>query len=167
MALLVMDGLEECVLFMDQLANIPDDVIYEMLAAEADVVIEAQKKEINSLGLVETAKMRDSIKADNKFGKTRGKGMAQYINVYPHGVHHTYSGRAKTKAYKRSKHGRTYTYGGSDKKANNAEVAFIHEFGAPSRNIPAKQWMRKANEKAAPKAAEAAADVLQKYQDSL
>lgn len=167
MALLVMDGLEECVLFMDQLANVPEDVIYDMLHAEAEIVIEAQKSEINSLGLVETAKMRDSIKADSKRGLSRGKGLARYINVYPHGVHHLYRARTVTKTYKRSKSGRTYTYGGGEKKSNNAEVAFIHEFGAPTRHIPAKQWMRKANEKAAPKAAEAAADVLHKWQDSL
>ncbi len=167
MALLVMEGLEECVLFMDQLANVPDDIIHDMLAAEAEVVIEAQKKEIDSLGLVDTKKMRDSIKADNKFGKTRGKGFAQYINVYPHGVHHTYKARTTIKRYKRSKSGRTYIYGGGIKKSNNAEVGFIHEYGAPSRNIPAKQWMRKANEKAAPKASEAAAKVLHDWQDSL
>lgn len=167
MALILMDGLEDCVLFMDKLANVPEDVIYDMLYAEAEIVIDAQKKEIDSLGLVDTAAMRDSIKADTKRGLTRGKGTARYINVYPHGVHHMYRARTVTKTYKRSKSGRTYTYGGGEKKANNAEVAFIHEYGAPSRNITAKQWMRNANEKAAPRASEAAADVLQKYQDSL
>ena len=170
MALLVMDGLEECTLWMDQLANIPDDVISEMLNAEAEIVIDAQKKEIDSLELVDTAKMRDSIKADSKWGYSKSRrqqGEARYINVYPHGVHHLYRARVTTKAYKRSKHSRTYTYGGGEKKANNAEIAFINEFGAPSRNIPAKQWMRKANEKAAGRAAEAAANVLHKYQDSL
>ncbi len=158
------NGLEECMLFFDDLANIPEDVMLDMLDAEAEIVIEAQKKEIDTLGLVDTAKMRDSITADKKMMR---KGLTRYINVYPHGVHHRYSGREKTKAYKRSKHGRTYTYGGGERKANNAEVAFIHEFGAPGRNIPAKQWMRKANEKAAPAAAEAAAEVLHDWQNSL
>ncbi len=158
------DGLEECTLFFDELANIPENVIQDMLEAEAEIVIESQKKEIDTLGLVDTAKMRDSITADKKM---RYNGQERYINVYPRGVHHVYRGRMVTKKYKRSKHGRTYTYGGGEQKANNAEVAFIHEFGAPSRHIPAKQWMRKANEQAAGKAADAAAEVLHEYQNSL
>ncbi len=158
-------GLEECELFLDELANIPEDVIYDMLEAEAEIVVEAQKKELDTLGLVSAAAtMRDSIKADKK---RRNQGQVRYINVYPHGVHHLYRARVTTKKYKRSKSGRTYTYGGGVKKSNNAEVAFIHEFGAPSRNIPAKQWMRKANEKAAPAASEVAAKVLHNWQDSL
>ena len=164
MARLETNGLDEAFFTLEELANIPEDVIHDMLDAEAEVVIEAQKKELDKLGLVDTAKMRDSIKADKKMRK---KGLVRYINVYPHGVHHRYRARMVTKTYKRSKSGRTYTYGGGIKKSNNAEVAFIHEYGAPSRNIPAKQWMRKANEKAAGDASEAAARVLHKWQDSI
>lgn len=68
-------------------------------------------------------------------------GDGPYIQVYPYGTHHKYQGREKTKAYKRSKHGRTYTYGGGNKKATADEVAFILEYGAPSRNIEATHWM--------------------------
>ena len=43
--------------------------------------------------------------------------------------------------YARTKHGRTYTYGGGTRKATADEVGFILEYGAPSRNIPAHHWM--------------------------
>ena len=155
------DGLDGLVLDLDELAELDDDVIFDMLEAAGEVVAEAQRQKITSLGLVDTGLLRDSIKVDHKM---RGyMGGVRYINVYPQGAHHVYQSRVKTKAYKRSKHGRTYTYGGGTKTATAAEVAFIHEFGAPGRNIPAKQWMRTANEECADEAVSAEFKVYDDY----
>ena len=45
----------------------------------------------------------------------------------------------------------------------NAEVGFIHEYGAPGRHIPAKNWMKAANEGCADKATDAAFEVYDKF----
>ncbi len=154
------NGLEELILDLNELAEMPDDIVFDMLEAAGEVVVEAQKKQLDKMGLVDTTTLRDSIEIDHK---RKAKGNMRYINVYPHGPHHKYHSRVKTKAYQRSKHGRTYTYGGGDKEASNAEVAFVHEFGAEGRNIPASQWMRTANEGCADEAVDAEFRVYDQY----
>ena len=44
-----------------------------------------------------------------------------------------------------------------------SEIAFIHEFGAPRRNIKASEWMRKANEAATVEAINAAEKVYDNF----
>ena len=56
-----------------------------------------------------------------------------------------------------------YPQGTRTDGTRNAEVGFIHEYGAPGRGIPAKQWMRKANEQAEDAACTAAEDVYDDY----
>lgn len=142
------EGIDGLMLTLQQFEEIPDDVVEEMLIAGGAVVEAAQKAEIRSLGLVESGRLADSIQSVSKVGKRDGI-RKRFVLVYPAGSHHKYTRRKKTKAYKRSKHGRTYTVGGDVKTATNAEVGFVHEFGAPRAGIPAKQWMAKANEKSA------------------
>ena len=45
----------------------------------------------------------------------------------------------------------------------NAEVGYIHEYGAPGRHIPAKNWMKTANEGCADKATDAAFEVYDEF----
>ncbi len=142
------EGIDGLMLSLQEFAEIPDNVVEEMLMAAGKVVVEAQKAEIRSLGLVESGRLADSIKAFPKAGKKDGE-MKRYVLVYPSGTHHKYRRRRRTKTYQRSKHGRTYTVGGYLKTATSSEVGFVHEFGAPRAGIPAKQWMLKANEKCA------------------
>ena len=125
-----------------------DAKVEDMLDAGSKVVVEAQKRKILSLGLVDTGKLMKSIKAFPKVGGTKN-GWKRYVLVYPSGKHGSRNRRTVTKAYKQSKHGRTYTYGGDVKTVTNSEVGFIQEFGAPKKGIKAKQWMRKANEESA------------------
>lgn len=161
-------GIEGLELSFKEFAEIPDSVIEEMLDAEAKVVVAAHKRSIESLGLVggsddpNSGNLRDSIKAHKKAGG-RGNGFRRYVLVYPTGKHHTYSGVDKTKTYANSKSGRTYTTGGGEKVATNNDVGFVHEFGAPKRNIKASQWMLKANESSADAAATAAFKVYDKW----
>lgn len=141
-------GIEGLELSMQEFSEIPDEVVEEMLMAGGKVVEEAQKKKIRSLNLVKSEKLLKSIKAFSKAGGA-SNGWRRHVLVYPSGKHGTRNRRAVTKAYKRSKHGRTYTYGGDVKTVTNNEVGFIHEYGAPKRGITAKQWMRLANEECA------------------
>ncbi len=138
-------GLTEIIFSFDQIAEIPDDVAYAMLAAQGKVVAEAHKRKIKALGLVKTGKMLESIEYDKRLRK--GRGSKRFITVYPKGTHHFYNRRL----------------GGDKAEVTNAEVAFIHEFGTPKRNIPAKQWMKLANEGCADEAVAAAQRVYDDF----
>ena len=155
-------GIDELELSMSEISEIPRNIKIEMLMAGGQVAVEAQKRQIASLGLVNTGKLRDSIRAFPKIDRDGN----WYVLVYPYGKHHTYRRKEVTKAYIRSKHGRTYTIGGNVKDATNNEIGFVYEFGAPNRKIPALQWMRTANEQCSPQTTQAMMDVYSKWLES-
>ena len=159
-------GIEGLELSLEQFAQIPDAVVEEMLMAGGEVVVEAHKRSIETLGLVDTRKLKDSIKAHSKVG-TRDGVRKRYVLVYPAGKRGTRKRKEITKTYKRSKHGRTYTIGGDIVDVTNNEVGFVHEFGAPTRGIPARQWMRTANETSAEATTAAEFEVYDKWAKSL
>ena len=141
-------GLEGLMLSFREIKEIPDDVAFELLEAGGEVLAAAQKRSVISLGLVDSQKLANSIqvmKRRTAFAYKHNDN-DRYTIVHPEGRHHTYRSRVKTKVYKRSKSGRTYTVGGRVVEVTNSEVGFIHEFGAPQKGIPASQWMSKANE---------------------
>lgn len=138
-------GIDGLMLSMQEFAQIPDDVVDDMLDAGGRVTVAAQKQKLQDLGLVKTGKLRDSITAFPKAGGSKN-GWKRYVLVYPKGVRGKRRRRKKTKVYKNSRHGRTYTVGGDVKPVTNSEVGFIWEFGAPKRGIKASEWMRLANE---------------------
>ena len=141
-------GIEGLELSMAEVAEIPDEIVEEMLTAAGEVVVAAQRREITALGLVKTGKLLGSLKAISKAGSS-SNDFKRHVLVYPAGTHHKRRRRKVTKAYKRSKSGRTYTVGGDDKNVSSGEVGFILEFGAPKRGIKPRQWMKTANEKCA------------------
>lgn len=147
------NGLDEFSLSLKEIAELPESVKDNMLRAGADALIPALRRKLEALGLVDTGKLRDSITA---FRKLR-HGEVIY-KIYPAGKRRERKRRTVTKAYKRSKHGRTYTVGGNTVDVTNGEVGFIHEFGAGKRGIPATMWMLTTVEENADKveAAEAA-----------
>lgn len=135
MARIEFDGAD----LMDDLKNImdlPDEVLQNMLDAEADVVVEAQKDEIEKLGLEDTGQLKESIARTQKM-KVSNTGYGKYIEIYPQGTR---------------KDG-----------VRNAEVGFIHEFGAPHKGIAAKNWMNNANDKSADEAIAAAESVYDNF----
>lgn len=142
------EGIDGLMISFEEFSQIPDDVVEKILTAGGEVVVEAHKRSLDRLGLVDTSKLKDSIKAHSKVGTKNGERL-RYVLVYPGGTRGKRNRRKVTKVYKNSKHGRTYTVGGDTVKVTNNDVGFIHEFGAPHRNIPASQWMRKANEESA------------------
>jgi len=89
-----------------------------MLIAGAEVLVKAQKSEIESMfsGDRSTGALAASIKADT----VKGDMLTKYITVYPRG---------------------------KDKKGvSNATKGFVQQYGRS--NMPARPWMTAANEKA-------------------
>lgn len=170
MATFSVDGLGDFMLSMQQVAELPGEVIDEILEAGSEVVIKAQKDELLTLGLYDNESsgphLVDSIKLHKKLHAASAGGPSRYVLIYPTGKHGQYNRRLRTKAYKNSKHGRTYTVGGDQKATSSSEVGFIHEYGAPRRNIPAKRWMQNANEKSAAATTAAQAAVYNKFLES-
>lgn len=122
------EGIDGLMLSLQEFQEIPDDVVEDMLEAAGDVVVDAQKKSVMALGLVDSGRLLNSIKTHAKIGRINGQ-RKRYVLVYPEG-----------------KHGETSAAGGDTADVTNNEVGFVHEFGAPKKGIPARQWMRTANE---------------------
>lgn len=132
MANLSTSGLEELVGGFDAIAELPDEVVLEMLVAEAEVIAPAQEAEARAMlsGKYSTGETAQSISYDKKLKKT-SDGRAIY--VYPKGTR---------------RHGN---------KRRAAKVAFVDEFGKHGQ--PARPFIQTANEKAADPATDAAARV--------
>ena len=133
MANLSTSGLEELIGGFDAIAEIPDEVVLEMLVAEAEVIALAQEAEARAMlsGKYSTGETAQSISYDKKLKKT-SDGRAIY--VYPKGTR---------------RHGN---------KRRAAEVAFVDEFGKQGQ--PARPFIQTANEKAADPAARVYDDFL-------
>lgn len=128
------NGLDGLMLSLEEIVELPDDVAEEMLAAEAEIVEEAQIYAGMKMGVYRTGVTLSSIRR----GKMkRGKDGGRVMYVTPQGT--------------------------NDKGVRNAEVAFINEFGAPGRGIPARPFIKEGNELAADVAVEAAAKVYDKF----
>lgn len=127
MAKLSVNGLDDLMLSLEEIASIPDDVAAAMLDAEAQVVEEAQIAEGMTMGVYDTGQTLRSIRR----GKMKkGRDGSRAVHVTPQGV--------------------------NDRGERNAAVAFINEYGVPGRRIPPRPFVATANEKAArPAVAEA------------
>ena len=126
--------------FMDDFAdleNIPDDVVAEMLFAGAEVVEREQKATGSAMGVDATGTTVESIGFDRKLTKAKA---GRSVYVYPKGTRK------------------------DGNKRRNAEVGFINEYGKGGQ--PARQFIRMANEKAAPAATDAEERVYNKYLDN-
>ena len=148
MAGLNLEDLTQFSLDFDELIELPDDIALEMLTAQGEVVKAAQEASIERHGLVRTARLKGSVTVDKKL-KDGGDG--RYITVYPKGTNSLYTPRKSKRAE------------GAAGVVSNAEVAFIHEYGAPHRNIKATQFMREANELSADEQTEAARAVYDRW----
>lgn len=160
-------GLDALMIDLDEIGDIPDEVIDEMLEAGGEIIANAHREALQSMGLVRTGKLRDSVTVYKKGTNLNGgTGIdTKYVLVYPEGEHHTYRKKSGTytrkglaKAGKKTRHGHRYD------KTTNQDVAFIHEFGGHG-NTPT-QWMRETNEKHAGEAVEAEDAVFRKWQAS-
>ena len=145
MARMEVNGLDALIDDLAALAELPDSVVEGILNAEADVVVPAQRSEIEnrwsgpySMGI--------SAKSIKKDSKVRGLGdgrLYHHINIYPQGS--------------RKRNG---------KDISNAEIAFINEYGAPTRGIAARPAISTATAKSEEQAVEAGEKVYNAYLDS-
>lgn len=120
-------GLDDLMLSMAEIAEIPDDVQDNMLNAQADVVVRAQQSKASSYGVQDSGKTAESITK----GKVKSGKNGRVIHVYPKGT--------RTR-------GKTTT--------RNAEIAFIAEFGKKGQS--ARPFIRDANESSAAETTQAA-----------
>lgn len=134
MAEISTSGLEELFADMAAIAEIPDEVILEMLTAEAEIIAEAQAAEARAMGVVDKGITAGSITFDKKLKATKdGKA----ISVHPKGTRSD----------------------GSRRRVE--EVAFINEYGKEGQ--PARPFINTANERKAEEAVQAAAQVYDNF----
>ena len=83
MANLSTSGLEELVGGFDAIAELPDEVVLEMLVAEAEVIAPAQEAEARAMlsGEYSTGETAQSISYDKKLKKT-ADGRAIYVDEF-------------------------------------------------------------------------------------
>lgn len=99
MALLTTNGLSEFSFTMEELSDLPGSVVEDMLNAEADIVVEAQKRKGRAYGVHRTGVTLSSIRK----GRIHSTSDEKKIYVTPQGV--------------------------NDRGNRNAEVAFVNEYG--------------------------------------
>lgn len=133
MASFSVNGLDEFLTDLREAIELPDEVAREMLEAEAKVVEDAQRRTGMEMGVHRTGVTLDSI-AHGTMKRARD-GRALYVS--PQGT--------------------------NAKGERNAAVAFINEYGAPQRGIQPRPFIRTANEQAADAAADAAAQVYDRW----
>lgn len=141
MAQLTLNGLDSLIEDLGALAGLPDGVADEILEAEADVIVQAQREEIRRLWAGPYSK-GISAKSVEK-GKAKKNKTGRSITVSPKGSRKRGQGSVR-----------------------NAEIAFYNEYGVPGRKIAARPAIAIANAKAEETAVEAGAKVFDAYLDS-
>lgn len=141
MARFEVNGIDALTDALAELAKLPDSVVDDILNAEADVIVRAQREEIESqwTGPYSLGISSKSVKK-GKVGKNKD---GRSISIYPQGT--------------RNRNGRS---------TRNAEIAFINEYGAPKRNIAARPAIDTANKKKESEAVDAGERVYNAYLDS-
>lgn len=134
MAEIGFSGLDELMLSMEEIAQIPDEVQDAMLNAQADVVTAAQKAKARAYGVQDTGLVISSIKK----GKPKRKKGVRVIYITPSGTR------------RRGK-----------QTVRNAEIAFINEYG--DRRQRARPFIRDANEACAEATTQAGFEVYDKW----
>lgn len=142
MTQLSFSGLDELMLSMKEIEEIPPDVQNKMLKAGADVVVQAQKKAAQSMGVRDPGEGGGVlIESIQKSRVSVGKGGRRSITIYPRGE------RVRGKVKKQT--------------VRNAEIAFINEYG--KRGQPARPFIALANETSAQETTEAMAAVYDQW----
>ena len=138
MAKFEMDGLSTLSAAFEQLAALPDDVMFEMLEAGGDVVVKAQQAKADAFGLRDTGLMIESIQA----GKPRRLRDGGEIALTPEGTR---------------RRGKTVT--------RNAEIAYVNEYGKGGQ--PGTEFIKLANVESEGRARQAAGNIYNKWLDRI
>ena len=138
MADLSIDGLDQLTMDLEELANLPTALLEEMINAESDVVVSAQRTKAKVMLSGKYSKGIVSNAISKKKARKAGDGIRQMITV---------------DWIVRDEHHRSGT--------RVAEIAFINEFGKTGQ--PARPFMKIANEESADAAVSAALKVYDDY----
>lgn len=138
MADLSIDGLDQLTMDLEELANLPTALLEEMINAESDVVVSAQRTKAKVMLSGKYSKGIVSNAISKKKARKAGDGIRQMITV---------------DGIVRDEHHRSGT--------RVAEIAFINEFGKTGQ--PARPFMKIANEESADAAVSAALKVYDDY----
>lgn len=148
MARLSVNDLDGLMLSFKEMSEMTRDVIEDILDAQAEIVVEEQRKTARSMGVYDedgrdvSQHVADSITA-GRVNPVSG-GYAKY--VYPRGSRIRMAGKGGTKTIR------------------NAEIAFLNEYG--TRKQPARPFIRTANEACASRTAEAAEKAYKRFLDA-
>ena len=141
MATIETSNLDDLIHSLDGAADQMQQLCDSLLEAQADVVQPALSRSIANEGLIgETGRLKDSISRR----KTKSG-----IRIGPKGEHHRYvpSGRRP----------------GANGIVTAGYVGYIHDYGIPSRGIPAAKWLEKGVEKSLGQAYNAAAAAVDDF----
>lgn len=127
-------GIDDLLLDMQQIEEIPENVQDEMLNAMADVTAREQQKKALAYGVQDTGITIRSIKK----GKVKLRKGVRVIYITPTGTR---------------KRGRN--------RVRNAEIAFVNEFGTDGQK--ARPFVRDGNAASAEQATQAATDVHERW----
>lgn len=158
-------GLDEIMLNIAEIASIPEEVQDEMITAQAQVTMEAQREEAKKLGMYSGYDRWNNLRdwANNQLpGQERSYSTGQLAKSIRIGKPKTKKGVRKLSIYFAG----SRTRGGkrrwsAPKKIKNSEIAFLNEYG--TRTINARHFIWIANEKSANKATEAALEVYDRW----
>jgi HK97 gp10 family phage protein len=132
MAFFEVDGLADLIEDFEDIASLPEDVIDDMLNAEADVVAKTQKRTAESMlhGKYYTGDLAKSIKKSKVMKNSDGASIRiQFIGTRKRG----------------------------EAVSTNAEVAFVNEFG--KRGQSPRPFIKTANDECAGEAVEKATEI--------
>lgn len=138
MADLSIDGLDQLTMDLEELANLPTALLEEMINAESDVVVSAQRTKAKVMLSGKYSKGIVSNAISKKKARKAGDGIRQMITV---------------DGIVRDEHHRSGT--------RVAEIAFINEFGKTGQ--PARPFVKIDNEESADAAVSAALKVYDDY----
>lgn len=130
-------GLDDLMLDLEAIAEIPEDIQDEMLMAMAEVTAEGQRKKARAYGVKDTGLTIRKIKP----GKIKVKNGIRMIHVTPTGTR---------------KRG--------EKRVRNAEIAFVNEFG--TRDQKARPFVRDGNAASATESTAAALEIYDRFLQS-
>lgn len=128
-------GLDDLMLSLQDVADLPETVQDAMLDAQADVVLQAQQSAAQAIA--DTGQTARSLRKS----KPRTRKGVRSISI-------TFAGSRKR----------------GDTMTRNAEIAFVNEYG--KKGVPARNFIRKANEQSAAASTQAAASVYDQYLQS-
>lgn len=156
-----MDGL---LLDMQELAELPVEVLDEMLLAQAGVVASAQREEAKKLGMYRTASNHNNTRDQWSKAKRRRNYLPGQRKSYSTGALARSVKVAKPKEQKGVRAVSIY-FAGTRKRGKtrtkNSEIAFLNEFG--TRTINQRNFVRTANQRTAQEATQAAMDVYDRW----